>query len=165
MPRLDAGDTVEAGLLIDAYLAARDLYRGIPEAEVTDVLQTPRNAVEASRFEKLLADPSLPLEDLEAVRGGGLLHKRALILRPPGLIARLLAGANCHFGGPVQASLETCSVNGETFDAIILANGMSAARLAPHLGTAKVAADNPGSTLGSAFDPIGAGVAVGDDGH
>ncbi len=133
MPRLDAGDTAEAGLLIDAYLAARDLYRGMPEAEVTDVLQTPRNAAEVSRFEKLLADPPLPLEDLEAVRGGGLLHKRALILRPPALIARLLAGAHCHLGGPVQASLETCSVNGEPFDAIILANGMNAARLAPYL--------------------------------
>jgi hypothetical protein len=43
--------------------------------------------------------------------------------------------------------------------------GVLDARLAPHLGTAKVAADNPGSTLGSAFDPIGAGVAVGDNGH
>jgi tRNA 5-methylaminomethyl-2-thiouridine biosynthesis bifunctional protein len=133
MPRLDAGDTVEATLLIDAYLAARDLYRGLPEAAVTDVLQSPRNAAEVSRFEKLLADPPLPLEDLEAVRGGGLLHKRALILRPAGLIARLLAGANCHFGLPVQVSLETCSVNGEVFDAIVLANGMRAAQLAPHL--------------------------------
>ena len=67
------------------------------------------------------------------MRSGGLLHKRALILRPAGLIARLLAGANCHFGLPVQVSLETCSVNGEVFDAIVLANGMRAAQLAPHL--------------------------------
>ncbi len=133
MPRLDAGATAEAGLLIDAYLAARELYRGMPEAEVSDVLQSPRNAPEVTRFEKLLADPPLPLEDLEAVRGGGLLHKRALILRPPGLIARLLAGASCPFGAPAHISFEKRSVNGEAFDAIILANGMNAAHLAPHL--------------------------------
>lgn len=133
MPRLDAGDTAEASLLIDAYLAARDLYRGMPEAEVTDVLQSPRSATEVTRFEKLLADPPLPLEDLEAVRGGGLLHKRAMILRPAGLIQRLLAGARCQFGTPVNVSLETCSVNGDVFEAIILANGMNAVQFAPHL--------------------------------
>jgi tRNA 5-methylaminomethyl-2-thiouridine biosynthesis bifunctional protein len=133
MPRLDAGDTAEAGLLLDAYLAARAAYRGLPEAVETDVLQSPRNAAEAARFEKLLADPPLPLEDLEAMRGGSLLHKRALILRPAALIARLLDGAACHYGATPQVSIENCSVNGRTFDAIILANGMDAAALAPNL--------------------------------
>ena len=133
MPRLDAGDTAEAALLIDAYLAARAFYAGLPGAEVTDVLQSPRNASEAARFEKLLADPPLPLEDLEAVRGGGLLHKRALILQPPALVARLLEGAACHFGKPAEVRLSERSVNGQVYDAIILANGMGAARLAPVL--------------------------------
>ncbi|MFN7163281.1 MAG: FAD-dependent 5-carboxymethylaminomethyl-2-thiouridine(34) oxidoreductase MnmC [Hyphomonas sp.] len=126
MPRLDAGDTVEAGLLIDAYLAARAACRGLPEAAETDVLQSPRNAAERVRFEKLLADPPLPLEDLEAARGGGLLHKRALILRPRRLVARWLEGVSCHYGAAPVVDLAERSVNGQRFDAIILANGMSA---------------------------------------
>lgn len=133
MPRLDAGDTAEAGLLIDAYLAARDFYAGFAEAETADILQVPRNANEAARFEKLLADPPLPLEDLEAVRGGGLLHKRALVLRPAALVARLLEAANCHFGGEVDVRLDDKSVNGRTYDAVILANGMGAGALVPGL--------------------------------
>lgn len=133
MPRLDAGDTAEANLLIDAYLAARSLFRGLPEAEETDVLQQPRNATEAARFEKLLADPPLPLDDLEAARGGALLHKRALIVKPAPLVARLLEGVPHHFGAPVSASFEETSVNGVKFDAIILANGMQASELAPVL--------------------------------
>jgi tRNA 5-methylaminomethyl-2-thiouridine biosynthesis bifunctional protein len=133
MPRLDAGDTAEAALLLDAYLSARAAYGGLPEAAYTDVLQSPRNAGEATRFEKLLADPPLPLEDLEAVRGGGLLHKRALILRPAALVARLLEGAACHFGAAPNVSLEHRSVNGNVYDAVILASGMQAATLVPEL--------------------------------
>jgi tRNA 5-methylaminomethyl-2-thiouridine biosynthesis bifunctional protein len=133
MPRLDAGDTAEAALLIDAYLSARDFYRDLPEAEETDVLQSPRNETEQARFEKLLADPPLPLEALEAVRGGGLLHKQALILRPPALVSRLLDGIATHFGAPPVVDLQNRSVNGRVFDAVILANGMAAAALAPSL--------------------------------
>jgi tRNA 5-methylaminomethyl-2-thiouridine biosynthesis bifunctional protein len=133
MPRLDAGDTAEAALLIDAYLAARSVYRGLPEAEETDVIQLPRNAAEAARFEKLLADPPLPLEDLEAARGGALLHKRALIVKPAPLVARLLEGVPQHLGSKVSVRLEETSVNGVMFDAIILANGMEARTLAPVL--------------------------------
>ncbi|MDP1555264.1 MAG: FAD-dependent 5-carboxymethylaminomethyl-2-thiouridine(34) oxidoreductase MnmC [Hyphomonas sp.] len=133
MPRLDTGDTAEAALLIDAYLSARDFYRDLPEAEETDVLQSPRNETEQARFEKLLADPPLPLEDLEAVLGGGLLHKRALILRPPALVSRLLDGIATHFGAPPVVDLQNRSVNGRVFDAVILANGMAAAALAPSL--------------------------------
>jgi len=133
MPRLDAGDTAEAGLLLDAYLTARAAYGGLPEASYTDVLQSPRNPAEAARFEKLLADPPLPLEDLEAVRGGGLLHKRALILRPAALVARLLEGVTCHFGTAPSVSLADRSVDGRTYDAVILANGMAAAALLPGL--------------------------------
>jgi len=133
MPRLDAGDTAEAALLLDAYLAAREAYGGLSEAAYTDVLQSPRNPTETARFEKLLADPQLPLEDLEVVRGGGLLHKRALILRPAELVARLLHGATCHFGAELDVSLPNRSVNGQVFDAVILANGMQAATLSPGL--------------------------------
>ncbi|WP_291199880.1 FAD-dependent 5-carboxymethylaminomethyl-2-thiouridine(34) oxidoreductase MnmC [Hyphomonas sp.] len=133
MPRLDAGDTAEAGLLLDAYLAAREAYGGLPDAAYTDVLQSPQSAAEVARFEKLLADPPLPLDDLEAVRGGGLLHKRALILRPAALVARLLEGAACRFGAAPEVSLAHRSVNGQVYDTIVLANGMQAAALSPGL--------------------------------
>ncbi|MFN7055772.1 FAD-dependent 5-carboxymethylaminomethyl-2-thiouridine(34) oxidoreductase MnmC [Hyphomonas sp.] len=131
MPRLDAGDTAEARLLIDAYLEARRAYAGLPGAEETSVRQLPRNETELRRFEKVLADPPLPLEDLEALRGGGLLHKRALILRPRQIVANLLEGADLRLGQPVIADLETLRVNGEAYDAILLASGMAIARLLP----------------------------------
>ncbi|MCI4644460.1 MAG: FAD-dependent 5-carboxymethylaminomethyl-2-thiouridine(34) oxidoreductase MnmC [Hyphomonadaceae bacterium] len=90
MPRIDAGDTVTARLLLDAYIAARVAYQGFDGAEETEVRQPPRDAAERERFAKILADPPLPLEDLEALADGGLLHKRALIVRPPRLIASLI---------------------------------------------------------------------------
>lgn len=90
MPRLDAGDTVQARLLIDAYLAARAFYRGRPGVIDTQVTQRPKDAREAERFAKLLADPPLGLENLESIRAGGLLHKRALIVEPGKLIPSLL---------------------------------------------------------------------------
>ena len=134
MPRLDAGDTVQARLLIDAYLAARQTYRGRPGVTETDVRQVPKEKAEAARFEKLLADPPLPLEDLEALAGGGLLHKRALIVEPAKLIPSLMDGVEQHYGTQPDVDLATRTVNGEAFDAIILANGMAAGALIPWLG-------------------------------
>lgn len=43
--------------------------------------------------------------------------------------------------------------------------GVLDALLAPHSSAAKVAANDPGPAGLGAFDPIGTGVAVGDDGH
>lgn len=126
MPRLDAGDTVEARVLIDAYVAARDLYRGQPGVSETDVRQMPRDDKELARFAKLLADPPLPLEDLEALRGGGLLHKRALIVHPRVLAEALVGQVKVCCGAAVVLDLPERSVSGEKFDAIVLANGMAA---------------------------------------
>ncbi|RAN36378.1 FAD-dependent 5-carboxymethylaminomethyl-2-thiouridine(34) oxidoreductase MnmC [Hyphomonas pacifica] len=123
MPRLDAGDTVQARLLIDAYLAAREAYRALDGAHETDVRQIPKDETERVRFEKLLADPPLPLEDLEAISGGGLLHKRALIVEPRKVVTGLLKGIALK-AGPVEVSLAECSVNGRSYDAIVLANAM-----------------------------------------
>jgi len=134
MPRLDAGDTVQARLLVDAYLHARSAYSGRDGVETTEVRQDPRGEDERARFAKLLADPPLPLEDLEALSGGGLLHKNALILRPARLIDSLLQGADCVFGSPVSVDLTARTVNGAAFDAIILAGGMGIAAHAPWLG-------------------------------
>lgn len=127
MPRLDAGDTIEARVLIDAYVAAREAYRGQPGVSETDVRQMPRDEKEQARFAKLLADPPLPLEDLEALRGGGLLHKRALIIRPRVLAEALVGQVEVRCGETVALDLPQRCVNGETFDAIVLANGMAAA--------------------------------------
>ncbi len=134
MPRLDAGDTPEARLLIDAYLAARQAYGGCAGVEKADVRQLPRNPDEAARFERLLSDPPLPLEDLEALAGGGLLHKGAMILRPAALIRGLLSGAQMRLGALPSLDLERISVDGERFDAIVLANGMAVEDHAPFLG-------------------------------
>ncbi|MCA8902497.1 MAG: FAD-dependent 5-carboxymethylaminomethyl-2-thiouridine(34) oxidoreductase MnmC [Hyphomonas sp.] len=134
MPRLDAGDTVQARLLVDAYLAASMAYAGMPGVTETEVRQVPKDAAEAARFEKLLADPPLPLEDLEALSGGGLLHKRALILEPAKLLPALLDGIAQHYGAALQVNLSARTVNGEAFDAILLANGMAAGAALPWLG-------------------------------
>lgn len=134
MPRLDAGDTVQARLLLDAYLAARETYRDRPGVTQTNVWQAPKDAAEAARFEKLLADPPLPLEDLEARADGGLLHKRALIVEPAKLIPSLLQGVDQRYGAVPRISLAARTVNDMSFDAIILANGMAASALVPWLG-------------------------------
>lgn len=133
MPRLDAADTVQARVLIDSYLHARRAYHNLPGTVETEVRQTPRNDAERERFSKVLADPPLPLEDLEALADGGLLHKRALILRPRLLIAALLKGAELRLGEKATLGLNTRTVNGEAFDAIILANGMAAGDTLPWL--------------------------------
>lgn len=125
MPRLDAGDTVQARLLVDAYLAAREAYSGLPGAHETTVRQMPRDDAERTRFEKLLADPPLPLEDLEAISGGGLLHKRALIVEPERIVRGLLNGVRTVFGAVPATDLAARTVNGEAFDAIVFANAMA----------------------------------------
>nr|WP_321512355.1 FAD-dependent 5-carboxymethylaminomethyl-2-thiouridine(34) oxidoreductase MnmC [uncultured Hyphomonas sp.] len=134
MPRLDAGDTVQARLLVDAYLAARHAYQGRPGVTETEVRQVPKDDAETARFEKLLADPPLPLEDLEALADGGLLHKGALIVEPGKLIPSLLEGIAQHYGEAPEVDLAARTVNGAKFDAIILANGMAAGSLLPWLG-------------------------------
>ena len=134
MPRLDAGDTVQARLLVDAYLAARHVYQGRPGVTETEVRQVPKDEAETARFEKLLADPPLPLEDLEALAGGGLLHKRALIVEPAKLIPSLLEGVEQYYGEAPDVNLPARTVNGAPFDAIILANGMAAGGMLPWLG-------------------------------
>lgn len=103
MPRLDAGDTLQARLLIDAYLAARRFYDGRPGVSRTDVAHRPKDARDAGRIGKILADPPLGLENLEALAGGGQLHKDALIIDPAVLIPSLLKGAQCRFGESLGA--------------------------------------------------------------
>ena len=127
MPRLDAGDTVQARLLIDAYLAARRFYAGRAGVTQTDVAQRPKDEREAERIAKVLADPPLGLEHLEALPGGGQLHKGALIIEPGKLIPALLDGADCHYG----QSVDTQDLNDDV--PTILATGHAITAILPWL--------------------------------
>jgi len=132
MPRLDAGDTVEARLVLDAYLAAQRAYRGLPGVETVAVTHHPRDDKEAARFAKMLADPPLGLDQLEAI-AGGVVHKGAMILRPHLLLPALLAGADLRWGSEAVLDAGARTVNGEAFDAIVLASGWQMAALLPWL--------------------------------
>lgn len=123
MPRLDAADTTQARLLIDAYLRAQAFYRDRPGVQITEAHHTPRDESEATRFQKLLADPPLGLEQLEAIRGGGLLHKRSMILQPTLLLPALLSDVDVRWNEAAQVEIASRSVNGEVYDAVILASG------------------------------------------
>ncbi len=122
MPRLDASDTAEARLLVDAYLTAQRAYRDLPGAQFTTTMHRPSSDKEAGRFAKMLADPPLGLEQLEATEGG-VLHKGAMILRPAVLIPALLEGAQVRWGVEAEVDFAARTVNGEAFDAVVLASG------------------------------------------
>ncbi|MEL6415916.1 MAG: FAD-dependent 5-carboxymethylaminomethyl-2-thiouridine(34) oxidoreductase MnmC [Pseudomonadota bacterium] len=133
MPRLDAADTVQARLLIDAYLSAQAFYEGQPGAVMTETVHTPRNQQETERFQRLLADPPLGLEQLEAIRGGGLLHKKSLLIEPAKLLPALLQGIDVRWQTEGAFDPEDRTVNGEAFDAIILSTGWHLGAVLPEL--------------------------------
>ena len=116
-----------------AYLAARRTYAGMEGAHETSVRQMPKDEAEQTRFARLLADPPMPLDDLEAIAGGGLLHKRALILEPKRILANLLQNVDLRTH-PADVSLDNRTVNAERFDAIVLATAMNANRQLDWLG-------------------------------
>lgn len=134
MPRLDAADTVQARLLIDAYLSAQTFYADRPGVATAETVHKPRDAAEMTRFEKLLADPPLGLEQLEALRGGGLLHKGSLVIEPAELLPNLFAGLDLHWSTPADIDTSARTVNGEAFDVIILASGWQMQDGLPDLG-------------------------------
>ncbi len=132
MPRLDAGDAVDGRLVLDAYLTAQNTYDRLPGVETVTVTHRPRDEKEAGRFAKMLSDPPLGLEQLEAI-ADGVLHKRAMILRPPLLLPALLDGADLRWGQAISLDLMARTVSGEVFDAIILANGWAMHEMFPWL--------------------------------
>ena len=133
MPRLDAADTVQARLLIDAYLSAQSFYTERSGAALTETVHRPRNEQETERFQRLLVDPPLGLEQLEAIRGGGLLHKKSLIIEPAKLLPALLEGVEVRWRTDASADLENLSVEDDRFDAIILASGWHLQAAMPEL--------------------------------
>ncbi|MEM7637814.1 MAG: tRNA (5-methylaminomethyl-2-thiouridine)(34)-methyltransferase MnmD [Pseudomonadota bacterium] len=134
MPRLDAADTVQARLLIDAYLSAQAFYEGRPGVTRTETVHRPRDTAERLRFEKLLADPPLGLEQLEALPQGGLLHKGSLVIEPALLLPDLLKGIAVEWAAEATLDLDEKTVNGRAFDAILLANGWQMQDQLPELG-------------------------------
>lgn len=159
MPRLDAGDTPQARFLVEAYNAARVFYTGRSGVEETEVLQRAKDEQEQARFEKVLADPPLGLEDLEAV-AGALLHKRALILRPAMLLPALLEGIDVRWGVSGPERLE----GGE--GVVIYANGWRMERAFPWLrlkgragqvNFARVDVDAPTAALASGHYALASG--------
>ncbi|MEM6534319.1 MAG: FAD-dependent 5-carboxymethylaminomethyl-2-thiouridine(34) oxidoreductase MnmC [Pseudomonadota bacterium] len=132
MPRLDAGDSVDARLMVDGYLSALAFYNGLAGVDGTEIVHHPKDDTEARRFANMLADPPLGLEHLEAL-AGGVLHKQAALLRPPVLLAQLLSGLDMRWGQMAAFDLARRTVNGEAFDAIILASGHSLGDALPWL--------------------------------
>ena len=133
MPRLDAGDTVHARLAIDAYMNAQAFYSGRPGVSPAETVHRPRDAAEAVRFEKLLSDPPLGLAQLEALQGGGLLHKGSLVIEPAKLLPDLLDQIDVHWATDTDLDISTRSINGEAFDHIVLANGWNMQSRLPEL--------------------------------
>ena len=133
MPRLDAGDTIQARLLIDAYLHAQAFYRGRPGCTIAETVHRPRDMAEKQRFQKLLSDPPLGLELLEAINGGGVLHKASIVIQPAHLLPALLDQLEVRWRTPAQIDFNDRSVNGTPFDVIILANGWAMGEVCPDL--------------------------------
>ena len=129
MPRLDVSDTVVARASLEAYQAARHLYAGRPGVASVDCSQRPRGQADQAKFEKLLADPPLGADRLGADVDGGLIHKAALMLRPEALLVDLLEGVEIKLGTEAKLDLAGRRVNGASYDAIVLANGMGVSGL------------------------------------
>ncbi len=132
MPRLDASDTPEARLMIEAYLAARQFYSGLPGAQPVDVQHRPKDKAEVARFEKVLADPPFGLDLIEATQSG-VLHKSAVLIEPTLLLPHLASVGQVHWGTNAKTDFVNRTVNCEAFDAIILASGWYLAEALPWL--------------------------------
>jgi tRNA 5-methylaminomethyl-2-thiouridine biosynthesis bifunctional protein len=132
MPRLDAADTKQARLLIDAYILAQRFYLGRPGCARAETVQRSRDAAETARFEKLLSDPPLGLEQLEALRNG-LLHKASIAIQPDHLLPALLTEIDVRWQTEAALNAAARRVNGECFDAIVLASGWQLGTVCPDL--------------------------------
>ena len=104
MPRLDAADSATARALVEAWLYARRFYQnlGADAAQPLDALHLPRGEKEQQRFAKLLADPPLDSDILQA-SGDGLRHIGAIAVRPANALPRLLDGASFRPNTPINS--------------------------------------------------------------
>jgi tRNA 5-methylaminomethyl-2-thiouridine biosynthesis bifunctional protein len=158
MPRLDAADGPQARALLAAYLYAQRFYRelGPDAAAVLDAEHRAKGEKERARFAKLLADPPLdeallaPID--EGDPGAGVIHHRAIAVRPSAALPALLSGAKLLLGEEVT-SLDTIEA-----DLVVVCAGMGLAGIrgieapplegrlgqlesAPSMGTPQAVAD------------------------
>lgn len=125
MPRLDATDTPVSRLMIEAYLAAQRAYAGRPGCDPVSVRHLPESERARLRFARILEDPPLGLDQLEALPGSALLHKGAVLVRPDQLARQLLEGVDTRFGAPVEIVDARRRINDCAFDVLVLASGMA----------------------------------------
>ena len=126
MPRLDATDTLEARILIEAYIAASESYKEMPGVYETEITQLPRTEKEKQKFKKLMLDPPLPEEDLVLSANSALIHRRALIVKPKVLIDALLSRANIKNKRPSISELKD-------YDVVVIASGFATLDYVPWL--------------------------------
>ena len=155
-PRLDAGDEAIAGLHAQALERARDLYRAIPDAILTEgVLQLEQAARDAGRFARIAAQPlwvegeMTTLDPAEvawrsgATSGvGGLAMAGALAVRPAAVLEAWLADTARVTAR--AARLDQTPTGWRVLDAdggliveaevVVVTAGWGAARLLPGLG-------------------------------
>ncbi|MEM7329837.1 MAG: tRNA (5-methylaminomethyl-2-thiouridine)(34)-methyltransferase MnmD [Pseudomonadota bacterium] len=134
MPRLDAADTAQARMFVDAYLGAQAFYSNRPGVHIAETVHRPRDQSDAARFEKLLSDPPLGLEQLEALPAHAMLHKTSLIIKPAQLIPSLLESVQVEWSSTATIDAETRTVNGQQYDAVILASGWHMQSSLPDIG-------------------------------
>lgn len=133
MPRLDRGATPAARFYLAAYLAALDAYQNLEAFQACGV----RQPVDAAILADFAADPPLPADLLE-VRGSGLWHPRAGVLRPAAVLADWTSQAQVRCGAAV-ARLSRTALGWAAFDAdhrclgegaaVVIASGPALANL------------------------------------
>ncbi len=159
-PRLDAGDAVIAGFHARALARAGDLYRAIDGAVTAEgVLQLEQADRDASRFDKVAAQPIWPAGAMQRIDAGtastrlgepcatgGLLMHPAVAVRPAIVLDAFLQGIEVRTAR--IAGIERSDTGWRTFDEsgselthteiLILTAGWELADLAPELGLAPV---------------------------
>ena len=129
-PRLDGSDTVQARLLIDAYLAARRFYRQFPDhAWPIEVEHFSSSETELQRHARIRTDPPLDEDLLTALPDKkGFKYKGGIAVNPVGIRAELLAGVD------VQWGVEVADLNAIDADLVILSSGLGIKLLTSHEG-------------------------------
>lgn len=140
-PRLDAGDTVIAGLFADAHAYATALYRREwPQSVIaTSVCHCESQPRDAARFDRLAGQPVFAAGALtrfgkgdaaEMPEASGLIMRDALTVAPASLLAGLLAGTTVIADRVAEVAsradgvhVRTASGRQHVYDAVVMACG------------------------------------------
>lgn len=153
-PRLDAGDALIAGLHAQALERARDLYRAVPGAVISEgVTQRATMPRDATRFAKIAAQDIWPAGQMALIDADGgpsgtpALHMAgAMCVRPAAILEAWFADAEWITGHasalePVEGRWRVLDDAGNVLveaHRIVIAGGWGAAALLPELGLAPV---------------------------